>query len=166
LHVAGATGKACRGVGVVGLLQLMLMLVLVLVLMLALVLMLVLVLVLVLVLGLGWGGRRGQGRRSRRVRGGRERAGDPNRRQVRSEVVLEDRKVRHGRVHHLREVVVCEFGRDEVATPELVLAHAAALVDLFLNVAHGPVHGERHAVARDDGVVDDIWVRELLVHHV
>ena len=83
-----------------------------------------------------------------------------------SEVVLEDRKVRHGRVRHLREVIVGELGRDEVAAPEVVLASAAALVHLFLDVAHGAVHGERHAVARDDGVVDDVRVRELLVHHV
>jgi hypothetical protein len=87
-------------------------------------------------------------------------------RRVGAQEVLEDGEVRHGRVHHLREVVVGELGRDEVPAPELVLGQAPALVHLLLDVAHGAVHGEGHAVARDDRVVDDIWVRELLVHHV
>jgi hypothetical protein len=138
LHVAGAAAGKARRVLELLLLQLLL-------------------------LQLGRGGRRGQGRRSRRSR---ERAGEAYWRDVGSEVVLEDGKVRHGRVHHLREVVVGELGGDEVSAPELLLAPAAALVQLLLDVAHGAVHGERHAVARDDGVVDNVWVRELLVHHV
>ena len=147
LHVAGtAAVKACR---VVELLLLLLLLEL-----------------LLLVLVLGCGRRRRQGRWSGRVWGVRERAGEPYGRGVGGEVVLEDRKVRHGRVHHLRKVVVGELGCDEVAAPEVVLAPAAALVHLLLNVAHGAVHGERHAVARDDGVVDNVGVRELLIHHV
>ena len=142
LHVAGAAaegGKARRvGVGVLELLLLELLLV------------------------LGRCGRRGQGRRSGR---GREGAGEAYWGDVGGEVVLEDGKVRHGRVHHLREVVVGELGGDEVPAPEMLLAPAAALVQLLLDVAHGAVHGERHAVPRDDGVVDDVGVRELLVHH-
>jgi hypothetical protein len=35
-----------------------------------------------------------------------------------------------------------------------------------LDVAHGPVYGEGHAVARDDGVVDHVRVGELFVHHI
>ena len=171
MHMAGAGGKASSLVVDLLLLDLlMLMLVLVLVLVLMLVLVLVLMLVLMLMLGLlvvlGRGGRRmGQGRRSGRGRGGRG-AGDPYWGRVGSEEILEDRKVRHGRIHHLREMVVGELGGDEVAAPELVLAQTAALVQLVLDIAHGAVHGERHAVARDDGVVDDVRVRELLVHHV
>jgi hypothetical protein len=88
------------------------------------------------------------------------------RRGVGAEEVLEDGKVRHGRVHHLREMVVDKLGRDEVPAPELLLGLAPALVHLLLDVAHGAVHGEGHAVARDDGVVDDVRVCELLVHHV
>ena len=88
------------------------------------------------------------------------------RRGVGAKKVLEDGEVRHGRVHHLREVVVDKLGRDEVPAPELLLGQAPALVHLLLDVAHGAVHGEGHAVARDDGVVDDVRVRELLVHHV
>ena len=42
-------------------------------------------------------------------------------RRVGAQIVLEDGEVRHGRVHHLREVVVGELGRDEVPAPELVL---------------------------------------------
>lgn len=85
---------------------------------------------------------------------------------VRAEEVLEDGKVRHGGVDHLREVVVGELGRDEVPAPELLLGQATALGHLLLDVAHGAVHGEGHAVARDDGVVDDVRVCELFVHHV
>jgi hypothetical protein len=59
-------------------------------------------------------------------------------------------------------VFVGELGCEEVAAPELVLAPVAALVHLFLDVTHSMVHGERHAVARDDGV----GVRELLSRHV
>ena len=163
MHMAGAGGKASSLVVDLLLLDLlMLMLVLVLVL----VLMLVLMLMLGLLVVLGRGGRRmGQGRRSGRGRGGRG-AGDPYWGRMGSEEILEDRKVRHGRIHHLREMVVGELGGDEVAAPELVLAQTAALVQLVLDIAHGAVHGERHAVARDDGVVDDVRVRELLVHHV
>ena len=83
-----------------------------------------------------------------------------------SEEVLEDGEICHGRVHHLLKVIICKLGSDEVSAPELVVAAAAALVQLFLNIAHGTVHGERHAVARDDGIVDDVWICELLVHHV
>jgi hypothetical protein len=125
----------------------------------------VLMLMLGLLIVLGRRGRRGQGRRSGKGRGGRG-AGDSYRGRVGGEKVLEDGKVRYGRIHLLHEVVIGELGGDEVATPELVLAQATALVQLFLDIAHGAVHGERHAVARDDGVVDDVWVRELLVHHV
>ena len=157
MHMAGAGGKASSLVVDLLLLDLL---------MLVLVLMLVLMLMLGLLVVLGRGGRRmGQGRRSGRGRGGRG-AGDPYWGRVGSEEVLEDRKVRHGRIHHLREMVVGELGGDEVAAPELVLAQTAALVQLVLDIAHGAVHGERHAVARDDGVVDDVRVRELLVHHV
>ena len=39
-----------------------------------------------------------------------------------SEEVLQYGKVGHGRVHHLREPVVGELGRDQVPTPELVFA--------------------------------------------
>ena len=133
-----------------------------------------------------WGrGGRGGGRR-RRGRGSSSRGGSggggggggdgrgsgecgtayPYRRRVRAKEVLEDRKVRHGRVYHLRELVVGKFGRDDVPTPELVLAQSSTLVHFLLNVSHGPVHGERHPVARDDGVVDDVRVGEFLVHHV
>jgi hypothetical protein len=85
---------------------------------------------------------------------------------VGTEEVLEDGEVRHGSVYHLREVVVGELCRDEVPAPELVLGQASAFVYLLLDVAHRTVHGEGHAIARDDGVVDDIWVCEFLVHHV
>lgn len=85
---------------------------------------------------------------------------------MRSEEVLEDGEIGHGRVHHLLKVIICKLGSDEVSAPELVVAAAAALVQLFLDIAHGTVHGEWHAVARDDGIVDDVWICELLVHHV
>jgi hypothetical protein len=39
-----------------------------------------------------------------------------------SEEVLQNGKVGHGRVHHLREPVVGELGGDQVPTPELVFA--------------------------------------------
>jgi hypothetical protein len=83
-----------------------------------------------------------------------------------AEEVLEDGKVCHGRIDHLREAVVGKLGHDEVPAPELVLLWAPALVHLLVYVANGAVHGKRHAVARDDGVVDDVWVGEFLVHHV
>jgi hypothetical protein len=120
---------------------------------------------LLLLMLLGWGRRRGQGRRSWRGRGSRG-TGDPYWRRVCGEEVLEDREIRHGRVHHLLKVVVCKLGGDEVAAPEQVVAATAALGQLFLDVAYGAVHGERHAIARDDGIVDDVWVSELFVHHV
>ncbi|KAI9452406.1 non-heme dioxygenase in morphine synthesis N-terminal-domain-containing protein [Lactarius psammicola] len=53
--------------------------------------------------------------------------GKPKYLYVHGEVVLDDRKVCHGCVHHLREVAVGELGGNEVAAPELVLAHAATL---------------------------------------
>jgi len=82
------------------------------------------------------------------------------------EEVLENGKVGHGRVHHLREMVVGELGRDEVPAPELLFAQSSAPVHLLLHVAYGAVHGEGHAIARDNGVVDDVRVGELFVHHV
>ena len=85
---------------------------------------------------------------------------------MRAEEVLEDGKVRHGRVHHLREAVVGELGHDEVPAPELVLTQASPFVHFLLYVAHRPVRREWHAVARDDGVVDDVRICELFVHHL
>ena len=74
---------------------------------------------------------------------------------MRGEKVLEDGKIGHGRIHHLLKVVICELGSDEVSVPELVIMAMVALVHLFLDITHGAVHGEWHAVTQDDGVVDD-----------
>jgi hypothetical protein len=65
----------------------------------------------------GGGLRRRRGARRRR-RGSRGAAWE----RMGAEEVLEDGKVGHGCVHHLREMVVGELGRDEVPTPELVFA--------------------------------------------
>jgi hypothetical protein len=35
-----------------------------------------------------------------------------------------------------------------------------------LNVANALVNGERHSIARNGRVVNDVWVGEFLVHHV
>ncbi len=166
-HVARAAGEACVMVRVRVDMLLLLLLQLVLRLRLLVIVVVVMVgVVLVLVLVLLGGAREGWRRRRRRRRGGQRGARDAERGDVCREVVLEDGEVGHGRVRHLRKVVVCELGGDEVAAPELVLAHAAALVQLLLDVAHRAVHGERHPVPRDDRVVHDVRVRELLVHHV
>ena len=85
---------------------------------------------------------------------------------MRSEEVLENGEIGHGCVYHLCEPVVGELGGNDVPTPELVLAQSAAFVHFLLDVPHGPVHGEGHAVPRDDGVVDNVRVGELFVHHV
>jgi hypothetical protein len=67
--------------------------------------------------------------------------GDPYWRGVSSEEILEYREIRHGRVHHLLRVVIFKFGSNEVSAPELVVAATVALVQLFLDVAHGAVYG-------------------------
>jgi len=53
-----------------------------------------------------------------------------------------------------------------VPAPELVFAQSSAPAHLLLHAAYGAVHGEEHVVARDNGVVDDVRVGELFVHHV
>jgi hypothetical protein len=85
---------------------------------------------------------------------------------VSAKEVLEDGEVCHGSIDHLRESVVSELGRDKVPAPELLLGQAPTLVHLLLDVAHGAVHREGHAIARDDRIVDDVRVGELFVHHV
>jgi len=52
-----------------------------------------------------------------------------------------------------------------VPAPELVFAQWSAPARLLLHAAYGAVHGEKHAVARDNRVVDDVRVGELFVHH-
>ena len=88
------------------------------------------------------------------------------RRGMSAKEVLEDGKVRHGSVDHLREAVVGELGRDKVPAPELLLGQSPTLVHLLLDVTHGAVHGEGHAIPRDDRIVDDVRICELFVHHV
>jgi len=87
-------------------------------------------------------------------------------RHVGGKEVLEDGIVGRGRAHHLREVGVGELGHDEVPAPEQVFAQWSARAHLLLHLADGAVHGEGRVIARDNGVVDDVWVDELLVHHV
>ena len=74
--------------------------------------------------GVRWVSRRGaRGRRGRvRVRweGGTRLSATWER--IGSEEILENGKVGHGCVHHLREPVVGELGGDQVPTPELVFA--------------------------------------------
>ena len=88
------------------------------------------------------------------------------RRDVGAKEVLEDGKVRHGSVDHLREAVVGELGRDKVPAPELLLGQSPTLVHLLLDITHGAVHGEGHAIPRDDRIVNDVRICELFVHHV
>ena len=88
------------------------------------------------------------------------------RRGVGAKKVLEDGKVRHGSVDHLREAVVGELGRNKIPAPELLLGQTPTLVHLLLDVTHGAVHGEGHAIPRDDRIVDDVRICEFFVHHV
>lgn len=84
-----------------------------------------------------------------------------------SEKVFEDGEIGHRSVHHLYEMVIGELGSYEIAAPELIFVQTAvSLVQFLLDIAYGTVHRERHAVARNDWVVDDIGIRELFVHHV
>ena len=77
------------------------------------------------------------------------------------EVVLQDRKVRHRDAGHGRILGISVFHHDEIASPRLWLLEQPAL-----HITHELIDRERHSIAGDNRVEDDVGRGELLCHAV
>ena len=77
------------------------------------------------------------------------------------EVVLQDRKVRHRDAGHGRILGIPVFHHDEIASPRLWLLEQPAL-----HITHELIDRERHSIAGDNRVEDDVGIGEPSGHAV
>lgn len=83
------------------------------------------------------------------------------RRAVGHEVISQYGEIRDGSVYHRGEGAIAVFRNDDVASPRIGLPKGPSL-----NLSDPFVDWERHPIARNDWVKNDIRLAKLLIHAI